>query len=162
MDKVAPMLRKLGYDPHGNPPNYGTPEKTVQDVSRNSILWQFCSSASHVRNKRCYYFQIYGGTNLNVKVQIIIFEKNEKQSECDRSVLASSNDEVIVRSLSINSILDCIIFLIFFLPHVPSPSVMASIPQNTKDIKKNQDFWEEKAHEVKGMETPVKTGRPNR
>ena len=23
MDSVAPMLRKLGYDPHANPPNYG-------------------------------------------------------------------------------------------------------------------------------------------
>ncbi len=27
--QLAPMLAKLGYDPHGWPPNYGTPDKEV-------------------------------------------------------------------------------------------------------------------------------------
>merc|ERR1711970_283980 len=39
MDKVAPMLQKLGYDPFGNPPNYGEPEKAVKentdDIQKN-------------------------------------------------------------------------------------------------------------------------------
>lgn len=43
MNKVAPMLRKLGYDPFGNPPNYGEPEKVVQentnDIKKNHEFW---------------------------------------------------------------------------------------------------------------------------
>lgn len=44
MDKVAPMLRKLGYDPFGNPPNYGEPEKVVKentnDIQKNHYFWE--------------------------------------------------------------------------------------------------------------------------
>jgi len=44
MDKVAPMLRKLGYDPFGNPPNYGTPEKVVEkntnEIKKNQDYWE--------------------------------------------------------------------------------------------------------------------------
>lgn len=29
MDEIAPMLRVLGYDPNGNPPNYGKPDSFV-------------------------------------------------------------------------------------------------------------------------------------
>ncbi|XP_038059174.1 protein-tyrosine sulfotransferase 1-like [Patiria miniata] len=29
IDTIAPMLAKLGYDPHANPPNYGTPDQRV-------------------------------------------------------------------------------------------------------------------------------------
>ncbi|PAV79484.1 hypothetical protein WR25_09237 [Diploscapter pachys] len=43
MDSVAPMLRKLGYDPHANPPNYGKPDEVVvkksQDVVENANKW---------------------------------------------------------------------------------------------------------------------------
>lgn len=31
MDKIAPMLAVLGYDPHANPPNYGDPDSLVID-----------------------------------------------------------------------------------------------------------------------------------
>jgi len=44
MDKVAPMLQKLGYDPFGNPPNYGEPEKAVKentdDIQKNHNFWE--------------------------------------------------------------------------------------------------------------------------
>jgi len=44
MDKVAPMLRKLGYDPFGNPPKYGEPEKVVRentnDIEKNHYFWE--------------------------------------------------------------------------------------------------------------------------
>ena len=29
MEAIAPMLRKLGYDPMANPPNYGHPDPQV-------------------------------------------------------------------------------------------------------------------------------------
>ncbi len=35
MDRIAPMLRKLGYDPFGNPPKYGEPDKEVLEKSKN-------------------------------------------------------------------------------------------------------------------------------
>jgi protein-tyrosine sulfotransferase len=31
MGEIAPMLAHFGYDPHGNPPNYGKPDKFVVD-----------------------------------------------------------------------------------------------------------------------------------
>lgn len=34
MAEVAPMLAKLGYDPHANPPNYGSPDAFVADNTR--------------------------------------------------------------------------------------------------------------------------------
>lgn len=34
MGEVAPMLAKLGYDPHANPPNYGSPDAFVADNTR--------------------------------------------------------------------------------------------------------------------------------
>jgi len=44
MDTVAPMLRKLGYDPNGNPPNYGEPEKVVEEntneIQKNQQFWE--------------------------------------------------------------------------------------------------------------------------
>ncbi|EGT45552.1 hypothetical protein CAEBREN_13290 [Caenorhabditis brenneri] len=43
MDSIAPMLRKLGYDPNANPPNYGKPDELVakktEDVHRNGAEW---------------------------------------------------------------------------------------------------------------------------
>lgn len=43
MAEVAPMLQVLGYDPHANPPNYGTPDaevlKKTQDLHQNGEEW---------------------------------------------------------------------------------------------------------------------------
>ncbi|PIC39421.1 hypothetical protein B9Z55_011112 [Caenorhabditis nigoni] len=43
MDSVAPMLRRLGYDPNANPPNYGKPDELVakktEDVHKNGVEW---------------------------------------------------------------------------------------------------------------------------
>lgn len=43
MDKIAPMLRKLGYDPTANPPNYGSPDANIKentfDVQKNKAYW---------------------------------------------------------------------------------------------------------------------------
>lgn len=44
MAVIAPMLSRLGYDPHANPPNYGRPDPKVLDntrrvsTTRNSLL----------------------------------------------------------------------------------------------------------------------------
>lgn len=34
MPVIAPMLARLGYDPHANPPNYGRPDPHVLDNTR--------------------------------------------------------------------------------------------------------------------------------
>lgn len=34
MAEIAPMLKKLGYDPEANPPNYGSPDAFVADNTR--------------------------------------------------------------------------------------------------------------------------------
>jgi protein-tyrosine sulfotransferase len=31
MDNVAPMLRRLGYDPFANPPNYGDADLKIKE-----------------------------------------------------------------------------------------------------------------------------------
>ncbi len=40
MDTIAPMLERLGYDPHANPPNYGKTElklpKQQENIDDNS------------------------------------------------------------------------------------------------------------------------------
>ena len=44
MSKIAPMLRTLGYDPDGNPPNYGNPDSKVADntlhIQQNVDYWK--------------------------------------------------------------------------------------------------------------------------
>lgn len=44
MDSIAPMLRRLGYDPHANPPNYGEPDKRISDntfhINENKEYWK--------------------------------------------------------------------------------------------------------------------------
>ena len=47
MDSVAPMLRKLGYDPHANPPNYG----------KNFKLYYFSSRLIITSNKQTSYIE---------------------------------------------------------------------------------------------------------
>lgn len=44
MAKIAPMLKKLGYDPDENPPNYGKPDSFVLDnmneLDKNEHHWK--------------------------------------------------------------------------------------------------------------------------
>ena len=44
MANIAPMLEKMGYDAHGNPPNYGTPDaevvKNTKDVREHAEDWE--------------------------------------------------------------------------------------------------------------------------
>ena len=44
MANIAPMLEKMGYDPNGNPPNYGTPDeevvKNTNDVKAHAEDWE--------------------------------------------------------------------------------------------------------------------------
>merc|ERR1719228_81158 len=44
MANIAPMLEKLGYDPNGNPPNYGTPDeevvKNTDEVNAHKDYWE--------------------------------------------------------------------------------------------------------------------------
>jgi len=44
MDKTAPMLRKLGYDPFANPPNYGDPDSKIKEntmhLKENKEYWK--------------------------------------------------------------------------------------------------------------------------
>ncbi|XP_039293013.1 protein-tyrosine sulfotransferase 1 [Nilaparvata lugens] len=44
MAKIAPMLSRLGYDPHANPPKYGSPDAFVADntqrIRLQSKLWE--------------------------------------------------------------------------------------------------------------------------
>ena len=44
MQKIAPMLRTLGYDPLANPPNYGKPDSKVADntlhIQQNIEYWK--------------------------------------------------------------------------------------------------------------------------
>jgi len=43
MASIAPMLSTLGYDPNGNPPEYGKPDAFVmnkmREISRNKNKW---------------------------------------------------------------------------------------------------------------------------
>ncbi len=43
MDSIAPMLRKLGYDPNANPPNYGEADKKIKEntleIQANREYW---------------------------------------------------------------------------------------------------------------------------
>lgn len=44
MDQIAPMLRKLGYDPFANPPNYGEADKEIMEnthhINNNKEYWK--------------------------------------------------------------------------------------------------------------------------
>jgi len=56
MDSVAPMLKKLGYDPQGNPPNYGEPDSVVienmNEISKNRDDWNLKEDhVKEIRNK---------------------------------------------------------------------------------------------------------------
>ena len=44
MDKTAPMLKVLGYDPKANPPNYGKPDQEILNntnfLDQNMEYWE--------------------------------------------------------------------------------------------------------------------------
>ncbi len=44
MDTIAPMLRKLGYDPFANPPNYGDADPKIKEntfhIQTNKEYWK--------------------------------------------------------------------------------------------------------------------------
>ena len=44
MDMIAPMLRRLGYDPTANPPNYGEPDDKIKEntfhIQTNREYWK--------------------------------------------------------------------------------------------------------------------------
>lgn len=44
MDLIAPMLRRLGYDPFANPPNYGDPDSKIKEntfhIQQNKEYWR--------------------------------------------------------------------------------------------------------------------------
>ncbi|TRZ01167.1 hypothetical protein DNTS_026260 [Danionella cerebrum] len=56
MPVIAPMLARLGYDPHANPPNYGRPDPLVLDNTRRILgklvagghAWWFFRSVSEL------------------------------------------------------------------------------------------------------------------
>jgi len=53
MANIAPMLEKMGYDPHGNPPNYGTPDaevvKNTNEIKAHKDDWD--KQGELVKNK---------------------------------------------------------------------------------------------------------------
>lgn len=54
MAEIAPMLQTLGYDPFGNPPDYGRPDsvvvKKMEEMKQNQDVWkQRESEAVHAR-----------------------------------------------------------------------------------------------------------------
>ena len=44
MAEIAPMLKKMGYDPEANPPNYGKPDndvvKNTNDILVHNDEWE--------------------------------------------------------------------------------------------------------------------------
>ena len=44
MAEIAPMLEKMGYDPNGNPPNYGIPDdevvKNTKEIKEHNADWE--------------------------------------------------------------------------------------------------------------------------
>ena len=48
MAVIAPMLSRLGYDPHANPPNYGRPDPRVLDNTRRVSPSHWLSDSASV------------------------------------------------------------------------------------------------------------------
>ena len=44
MDQIAPMLKRLGYDPLANPPKYGEADlkikENTENIKKNSVYWK--------------------------------------------------------------------------------------------------------------------------
>jgi hypothetical protein len=50
MDKLAPMLSILGYDPYSNPPNYGKPDSFVKENTNKVCKLISCKDQNLMRN----------------------------------------------------------------------------------------------------------------
>lgn len=68
MAEIAPMLARLGYDPHANPPDYTKAESTVYPfntsqvsprIPDNSLLFFFIEWKNVILNARWLCFFIY-------------------------------------------------------------------------------------------------------
>lgn len=57
MDSVAPMLRRLGYDPFANPPNYGDPDQKIKE------------NTFHIQTNREYWKELAKKYSVHVKDQ---------------------------------------------------------------------------------------------
>jgi len=55
MREIAPMLEQLGYDPSAYPPNYGLPDKEVEEntlrVQKNQIFFEQLAWEARNRTK---------------------------------------------------------------------------------------------------------------
>lgn len=52
MPVIAPMLSRLGYDPHANPPNYGRPDPKVLDNTRRVSREKMDRDTRHPRTHK--------------------------------------------------------------------------------------------------------------
>merc|ERR1719350_1264756 len=56
MAEVAPMLKTMGYDPHGNPPNYGEADKEVidntNDIKQHNDDWEKQGEIAKQKSKK--------------------------------------------------------------------------------------------------------------
>jgi protein-tyrosine sulfotransferase len=55
MDSIAPMLKRLGYDPYANPPNYGDADEKIKE------------NTFHIKNNREYWKNIAQKYSIHVK-----------------------------------------------------------------------------------------------
>ena len=57
MAEIAPMLARLGYDPHANPPNYTRPEPMASPLnySQVSLKDTHCAHTQGDHFNLCYY-----------------------------------------------------------------------------------------------------------
>lgn len=55
MDKIAPMLTRLGYDPMANPPNYGDPDQKIKEntfhIQQNRQYWKLLAEKYSIHAK---------------------------------------------------------------------------------------------------------------
>ncbi|KAI5098865.1 protein-tyrosine sulfotransferase 1 [Silurus meridionalis] len=73
MPVIAPMLARLGYDPHANPPNYGRPDARVLDNTRRQHYdcWILASPNSQYRQSQ----HGASGWQISVLAQSLIWPK---------------------------------------------------------------------------------------
>lgn len=63
MAEIAPMLARLGYDPHANPPDYTRPEPKVSSYNYSQV-----NLKTHVRKRRKHFLEQLSLKNTNDEV----------------------------------------------------------------------------------------------